>query len=99
MGTSDCHRLEAAFEGCNIDKKGNSPCPGTSIFPSHSTSGNGLPLANKHRPSVFLTASSNVHSLLLDGFESGNTMGRSFNDAILRRMSGVNAPPMVDRPM
>jgi hypothetical protein len=77
----------------------NIPWPGTSCFPLYSSSGNGLPLANKQRPSVYLTASSKVHSLLLDGFDSGKTIGRLFNAPIFSKISGVNAPPMVERPI
>lgn len=75
------------------------PWPGVRVRPPNSSEGNGDPDANRQRPSVWRTASSKVHSDLEDGLERGKMMGRSFNLAIFVRMSLLNAPPIVERPI
>ena len=62
------------------------------------TGANGLPVATIARPSDQRTACSAVHSLLLVGFESGNTIGRAWIAAIDRTTPSVNAPGVPDVP-
>lgn len=50
-------------------------------------------------PPVYFMASSNVHSELLDGFESGKIIGRSFSLAIFCRMDLSKIPRIVDNPI
>ncbi len=50
-------------------------------------------------PSVYFMASSNVHSELLDGFESGKIIGRSLSLAIFCKMDLSKIPRIVDNPI
>src|SRR6185295_5769685 len=73
-------------------------CPMRKVRPLRTTAGNGLPLATIARPSDQATACSAVHSLLLVGFDSGNTIGRSLTAAIARTTGSVNRPTVPDVP-
>src|SRR4051794_41508009 len=74
------------------------PWPIRCVRPSNVTGGNGLPVATIARPSDQVTACSAVHSLLLVGFDSGNTTGRSFTAAIARTTASVNTPGVPEVP-
>src|SRR5690242_13322887 len=75
------------------------PWPGVRSLPLYSMEGNGEPEANRQRPSVLRTASSNVHSDLLEGLDKGKMTGCLFSLAIFWMISLLKAPPMVDRPI
>ena len=75
------------------------PCPMRYVRPRWTTGSNGLPVATIARPSDHPIASSAVHSLLLVGFDSGNTIGRSLTAAIARTTASVNRPAVPDVPM
>lgn len=49
--------------------------------------------------SVLLKAVSAVHSARLVGLDRANTMGRSLNEAMSRRISGVNKPGVAEAPI
>jgi hypothetical protein len=69
------------------------------VRPQWTTGSDGLPVATIARPSDHRIASAAVHSLLLGGFDSGNTIGRSLVAAIARTTPSVNRPAAPDVPM
>ena len=69
------------------------PCPGSKVFPSKVTFGNGLPLTKMAFPWLHVYACSAVHSALDVGFERANITGRLLMDDIASMISFVNAPP------
>lgn len=50
-------------------------------------------------PSVYLMASSNVHSELLEGFDRGKMIGCGFSLAMVLRILSSKIPRMVESPM
>jgi hypothetical protein len=62
------------------------------------TGSKGLPLANTQRPSVYLYASSAVHSALLVGLDKANTIGLLLIEAIFFNIDSVNTPEIADTP-
>lgn len=63
------------------------------------TGWNGDPDAKTALPSVYLYASSAVHSAFEVGFERAKMIGRSLKLAIALIISGVNAPPIAAAPI
>ena len=68
-------------------------------MPSRLIGGNGDPDAKSTRPSVASKASWKVHSDLEVGFERGKMIGRGLFTIILRIISAVKAPLMVETPI